>query len=157
MLDLNQINIDHTGHIFLRIKVCNQPLLSMALVDSGNLSTTLISEHFFEALHRPLLPTNIVLRSPNNKQDIVVLGSTLPFKLWIENLSRPVEIEPLVVQDLTYPINLGRSFLEKNRIILDFSMGPGTLIMNSERTTLVSCATPPQEAVIGPLFQKSSS
>ena len=97
VLDLNQINIDHTGRIFLRTKVFNRPLLSMALVDSGNLSTTLISERFFQALNRPLLPTNIVLRSPNNKQDIVVLGSTPPFKIWIENLSRPVEIEPLVV------------------------------------------------------------
>ena len=126
----------------MRTKIFNRPLLSMALVDSGNLLTTLISERFFQALNRPLLPTNIVLRSPNNKQDIVVLGSTPPFKIWIENLSRPVEIEPLVVRDLTYPINLGRSFLEKNRIILDFSTGPGTLIMNGERTTLVSRATP---------------
>ena len=138
----------------MRTKIFNRPLLSMALVDSGNLSTTLISERFFQALNRPLLPTNIVLRSPNNKQDIVVLGSTPPFKIWIENLSRPVEIEPLVVRDLTYPINLGRSFLEKNRIILDFSTGPGTLIMNGERTTLVSRATPLKKLSLDHRFRK---
>ena len=136
------------------MKVFRKNLLALALVDSGNLSTTLISEDFFKKLNLPLLSSNISLRSPNNRNDIKVLGATPPFSIFIEHVTRPLELEALVVKDLTYPLNLGRLFLEEHRAVLDYSQMPGSLILNGERASLVSKTTPLRKLSIDCRFQK---
>ena len=142
----------HTN-IFIRTKIFNRPILAYALIDSGNLSQTLISEQLYKKLKLPLLPTNIVLRSPN-KSAINVLGAVPSFKIWLENIERAIEIEPLVIKDLTYPINLGQAFLSRYQATLDFSRPPGLFQINGQNTPLVSNKTPLMKPSLDIRFRK---
>ena len=54
-LDLNAITIDKSGASFARVKVFKKNLFSLALIDSGNLSTSLISEEFFKQINTHLV------------------------------------------------------------------------------------------------------
>ena len=121
--------------IFVRFKVKRRNLLAHALVDSGNLSHSVISDKLFNRLHLELLPCQIKLISPNQTQ-IEVLGFSAPFSFYIENLKRIFTIQPIVVKNLTVPLNLSRCFLAQNSMSLSFSPSDSYLSCGDGRTPL---------------------
>ena len=138
VMDVNFINRINQSHrtSFVRIKISNKDLLITALVDSGNLAHTLCSYSFAKSANLPILPSDILLRSPNQKH-IDVVGKIEELKFFIENVPCAIIVRDLlVVRDLAYPLNLGRGFLSDERAQLDFSQSPGYLQLQGVKIPL---------------------
>ena len=103
---------------FVRIKFVRRAVISMALVDSGNLSKTLISEKLAKILGLKITPINVNLRSPD-QQTIQVLGQT-NISFYLEGVKKQFSQCAYVIKDLSFPVNLGRLFLGDARAHLDF-------------------------------------
>ena len=118
-----------TKHSFIRVKIHSRNILALALVDSGNLARTLMSEVLCKTLNLSMTESDIKLKSPT-QTTIAVVGEIRDFKFFIENVPASVSVErALVVRNLAYPLNLGRSFLQQERARLDFSGGPGYVVI----------------------------
>ena len=103
---------------FVRIKFVRRAVISLALVDSGNLSKTLLSEQLAKILGLKITPINVNLRAPD-QQTIQVLGQT-NISFYLEGVKKQFSQCAYVIKDLSFPVNLGRLFLGDARAHLDF-------------------------------------
>ena len=97
--------------IFVRVKLFRRSLLAYCLVDTGNLSYSLVSESLYSALKIPLSPSIHRLRSACGDH-IEVLGEVSSLPLIFEGAKRPIHVRDLlVVRNLSVPVNLSLRFL----------------------------------------------
>ena len=111
------INNDESGHPplgFVRVKIGQRNVLCRTLIDSGNLFGTCISKALSDKLKLQLNPTQKRVGTADKTRSVQVIGRVnKPFRLYIENIKRPVKIRPYVLANLSHPINLGQSFLRQ--------------------------------------------
>ena len=68
---------------------------------------SLMSADLCNQLKLDLVPVEIRLRVPN-ATNLTVLGRAAEeLLIWIEGAHDPIRIRPLIVKDLTYPLNIG--------------------------------------------------
>ena len=100
-----------TDPIFVRYKIHRREILAYALIDTGNLSYSLLGEDLFNNINPPLIPSNQRLRSACGDR-IEVLGCVKGLELKFEQAKKVIIIpECLVVKNLTVPMNLSLRFL----------------------------------------------
>ena len=140
---------------FARIKIFRRPILTYALLDTGNLSRCLLSEEIWQQLKLPLAPTRQKLRSADGS-DMRVMGCAPPFKIYFEGMRTPVEItDALVVRGLTVPLNFSMSQIEKVKGIIDCTTSPDNKFrIKKESTPLLSISTPYSKASLDTRFNK---
>ena len=59
-------------------------------------------------------------------------------QIFLEGIASPLQIRPLVVSDLAFPLNLGHADLCRNQICVDFSMTPTVLKAQGQHAALCS-------------------
>ena len=97
--------------IFVRVKMFRRSLLAYGLIDTGNLSYSLVSESLYNSLKIPLSPSIHRLRSACGDH-IEVLGEISSLPLIFEGAKRPIHVRDLlVVRNLSVPVNLSLRFL----------------------------------------------
>ena len=79
---------------YVRVKVFKKPIVAKMLVDSGNLVNDLISEEFANLLKVKYVPEEKQVGTAAKGGSVKILGRSQPIKLFIENIARPVVIEP---------------------------------------------------------------
>ena len=122
----------HLTTSFVRFKVYKKHALGHALVDSGNLSYSLLSKEFADSIGVPLSPTSIQLKAANGTNMSVHGLAKEDVQIFLEGIASPLQIRPLIVSDLAFPLNLGHADLCRNQICVDFSMTPS---LEGSRTT----------------------
>ena len=129
--------------IFCRVKLFRRPIMTYGLVDTGNLSRCLISENLWLRIKAPLKDTRQRLRSADGS-DMQVLGAIDHFKIYLEEVSTPIEIvSPLVVRGLTVPINIGIDQIEAMKASIDCTRAPANVLrFLHEESPLYSLTTP---------------
>ena len=94
-----------------------QNSIMLALPDSGNLlAHAAIDADFHEKLGIPIEATNIRARAAN-KQALEIQGVLKGIYLRFPNIAKTFFVKPLVVQNLSYNLNLGAQFNFKTRLI----------------------------------------
>ena len=104
--------------MFVKVKFARKSIISLALVDSGNLSQTLISDRLAKLIGLKVSPVSVKLRAPDT-QTIKVEGEA-DISFFMEGVKREFTCKAYVIKDLAFPVNLGFSFLETARAHLDF-------------------------------------
>ncbi len=87
---------------------------------------------------------------------VKIIGKSAPIRIFIEGVPQGVTITPLIVKDLSHPINVGRDFLGRNKGRLEFTPSDGYLEINQVKVRMIKKATPlasPQ--VVDPRFRKT--
>ena len=109
------------------------------LVDSGNLVNDLISAEFADLIKVPYSATQKQKVGTASKSGSVsIIGRCQPFKIFLENMSGPLTIQPFVVKELSHPINVGRNFLGRYEGKLEFSPDHGFLEVKGQKVKLIS-------------------
>ena len=108
---------------YIRAKVYNKSILVKALVDSGNLFADLISEDLARKLKLKVTGTERKVGTASTQGSVTIIGRAKPFKLYLEGISHPVQIQPYVVKELAHPLNLGQAFLRSNDVDMTFRSG----------------------------------
>ena len=135
--EVNFINSRISKTSFVRVKILHRDLIAIALIDSGNLAHSLMSYDLARTLRANIQTSNIQLRAPN-QSDIQVIGSVPVLKFYIEQVPVHFEIRNvLVVNNLAYPLNLGRTFLSDEKAQLDFTQIPGFLHTQGVKIPLI--------------------
>ena len=104
----------------------------LALLDSGNLLISVISEKFFHHLalgQNALIPVSGLNTINTAKQGaaLKVVGRVrTPLKLTMAPFTRPILFRPLVIANLAMPINISGAFMQTNNI--SQMHGSGTVI-----------------------------
>jgi len=111
------------------------------LIDSGNLVNDLISADFAEKLKIKCRPVRKKIGTAAKGGSVQIIGRSPPIKIFIENISKPVIIEPYVVKDLAHPINVGRDFLGRYGGRLEFNPEAGYLEITGQKTKMVNKRT----------------
>ena len=107
------------------------------LVDSGNLVSDLISEEFAQLARVPYEPVQKKVGTAAKGGSVNIIGKCKPFKIFIENVSKAITIQPFIVKELSHPINVGRAFLGRYRGRLEFSPQKGFLEICGQKTRLI--------------------
>ena len=124
---------------YVRVKVFRKPVIAKMLVDSGNLVNDLISAEFADLIKVPYTPTQKQKVGTASKNGSVsIIGQCRPFKIFLENLPKPLTIQPFVVKELSHPINVGRNFLGRYKGKLEFSPDHGFLEVKGQKVKLIS-------------------
>ena len=106
---------------FVRVKIGQRDVLCQTLVDSGNLFGICISKKLSDKLKLKLNYTNKRVGTAVKTNSVQVIGrASKHFRLYIENIKRPVVIPPYVLEHLSHPINLGQAFLGQNNYDMYF-------------------------------------
>ncbi|MBM3938854.1 MAG: retroviral-like aspartic protease, partial [Sphingomonadales bacterium] len=112
--------------------------MAKMLVDSGNLVSDLISEEFAKAIGAKYDPVDRKVGTAAKGASVSIIGRCLPFKIFIENIAKAVEIQPFVVKELSHPLNVGRDFLGRHKGRLEFTPYQGFLEIGGQKTRLIS-------------------
>ena len=136
--EVHFINSATDRNSFVRIKIKNKDVMALALIDSGNLSKNLVSYDLAKTLGLAIKPSHVLLRAPN-QSNIDVVGFVENINIFIEDIPSAIPIQKmLVIKNLSYPINLGRTFLSENKALLDFSASPGYLKIQHKKIPLIT-------------------
>ncbi len=134
------------------IVVNNVP--SLALIDSGNLWHTIISEKMMNKLQiakdelRPLSITS--LSTAKEGVTLQVLGKTKKdVKLMIGNCHKPFYLRPVVIKGLAMDVNLSLPFLTANKI--DQLHSRGALLVRGREVCLRDHQSRPAESNCSPI------
>ena len=106
------------------------------LVDSGNLFGTICSEKLAKQLKLSITPCSLKAGTAVAGQQVIVLGRAKPFFIQLENIKESLLISPIVVQNLSHPLNLGEHFLRQNKAKLTFNKGTVKLGIKDSETLL---------------------
>ena len=101
----------------------------------------LISEEFAKILKVKYEPTEKKVGTAAKGGSVEVIGKSEPIKIFIENIPHPVTIIPLIVKDLSHPVNVGRNFLGRTEGKLEFNTEAGYLELKGNKTRLISKGT----------------
>ena len=109
-------------------------------MDSGNLFADLISEKLAKLMKLQIVGTPRTVGTANATGSVTILGKTRPFKMYLENISEAVIVQPYVVKDLAHPVNLGQSFLRKHKADMNFRQ-EGIQLKVGNSSTLLTTAS----------------
>ena len=87
----------------MRVKIFRKPIIAKMLVDSGNLVSDLISEEFAQLARVPYEPVQKKVGTAAKGGSVNIIGKCKPFKIFIENVSRAITIQPFIVKELSHP------------------------------------------------------
>ena len=93
----------------------------LSLIDTGNLvHTAIISGEFWEAIGERINRTMDykVGTADGQSEKLQVLGLGEPWSIFLEEIGVCYLLEPLVIQGMSHSVNLGKMFLQKNRLKL---------------------------------------
>ena len=133
--NLEAINTNNSAYV--RIKIKGKPIVAKMLVDSGNLVNDLISEEFAIAARINYTPAEKKVGTAAKGGSVKIIGRSVPFKIFIENIPQAVVIHPFVVKDLSHPVNVGRNFLGRNGGRLEYTPKEGYLEINGEKVKMI--------------------
>ena len=131
---------------FLPAKVNGVEVL--ALVDSGNLFRTVISQNFLEQLGFSVkdlvpLPASVSLSTAKEGQQLEILGETKhDLHLYLGGGRTRFRFRPVVLRDLNMPLNLSAYFLKKHS--MDQLHGTGRLRVQGREYQLVAQGRVPE-------------
>jgi hypothetical protein len=137
---VNAVNLSNSAYV--RIKVRNKPIVAKMLIDSGNLVNDLISEEFAKIIRTKYTPMEKKVGTAAKGGSVKIIGKSAPIRIFIEGVPQGVTITPLVVKDLSHPINVGRDFLGRNKGRLEFTPSDGYLEINQVKVRMIKKATP---------------
>ena len=106
------------------------------LVDSGNLFGTICSEKLAKQLKLSITPCSLKAGTAVAGQQVEVIGKVKPFFIVIENIKQPMLISPIVIRNLSHPLNLGEAFLRQYNANLTFDKGTVNLGIKESDTLL---------------------
>ena len=109
-----------------RLRIYRRSTIFAALIDSGNLSVPLMSNDFFENYVKSssnksyVLKLSVIRLVAPNQTTIHHLGMLESFPFVFENCPQVFHVDCLVVEGLTYPLNLGIKFLSQYSLQMNF-------------------------------------
>ena len=138
-LDMHFVNngSKNSNSAYVRVKIFRKPIIAKMLVDSENLVNDLISEEFAKLARVPYEPVQKKVGTAAKGGSVNIIGKCKPFKIFIENVSKAIIIEPFIVKELSHPINVGREFLGRYKGRLEFSPSQGFLEICGQKTKLI--------------------
>ena len=139
---------------FIRLKLYSQVVLVNGLVDSGNLVDDLMSYALAKSLKLPLTPDRRQIGTAGAGATLTVKGRAPPTLWFMEGLAKPVIICPLVVDNLSHPLNLGQAFLQRMRAGLKFHPKGGCLEIFGRTVPLVEPDAPVLRPSQDPRFKR---
>jgi hypothetical protein len=115
----------------------------------------LISEEFAKILKVKYTPLEKQVGTAEKGGSVKIFGNSEPIKIFIEGVPQGVIIQPLIVKDLSHPVNVGRVFLGRNGGKLEFAPTEGYIKINKNEVRIVKKNTPMTGGeVIDSRFQK---
>lgn len=109
----------------LRIDTGQKIIQTPALIDSGNKVRypLIISGKFADKLMLNIStpPRGLKIGTASTDGTLRILGVGSPIKVSIPDHKSSFKMKPLVIQDLSHPVNLGSVFLNRAKLTLDFS------------------------------------
>ena len=127
----------NSNSAYVQVKIFRKPIIAKMLVDSGNLVSDLISEEFAKLARVPYEPVQKKVGTAAKGGSVNIIGKCKPFKIFIENVSKAIIIEPFILKELSHPINVGREFLGRYKGRLEFSPSQGFLEICGQKTKLI--------------------
>ena len=118
---VNNLNVDQKKTSYARFKVKQRNIFGLALIDRGNLvHPSIESAEFWEAIEGRINRTMDykVRTAGGQSKGLQVLGIGEPWPIFLEGIEECYLLEPLVIRRLSYSVNLGITFLQKNRLKL---------------------------------------
>ena len=94
-------------------------LFGLVLIDSGNLvHSAKVSGEFWEAIGGKISNSMDckVGTADDQSKGLQVLGIVEPWPIYLEGIEEVYILEPLVIQGLSYRLNLGIAFLTRNNL-----------------------------------------
>ena len=103
---------------YVRVKVFRKPVIAKMLVDSGNLVNDLISAKFADLIKVPYIVTQKQkIGTASKNGSVSIIGQCQPFKIFLENMSGPLTIQPFVVKELSWEIQGKTRILTRSRVL----------------------------------------
>ena len=133
--NIHTINLNNSAYV--RIKIRNRPIVAKMLIDSGNLVNDLISEEFAKILKVKYTPLEKQVGTAEKGGSVKIIGKSEPIKIFIEGVPQGVIIQPLIVKDLSHPVNVGRDFLGRNGGKLEFTPTEGYIEINKTKVRMI--------------------
>ena len=114
-----------------------------AIIDTGNLFSTVISEDFHKGLGIGMENEDSPeVGTAHSAQTIKILGRSQPFRIYIEGMRKAFWIQPYVAEGIRHPLNLGRDFLAKERANLTFDEEHSFITVAGDSTRLITKRQP---------------
>ena len=146
-------------NIPLRLDTGQQVIRTKALIDSGNkvryplIISGRVAEKLKLKISAPPLGLKVGTASTEGTLKIVGVGS--PVTVRIPDHQNSFKMKPLVIQDLSHPVNLGSVFLNKAKLMLDFSGTTPRVVEPGGKSTQMICQL--KEDLVGPQPQPKDS
>ena len=140
-VEQDEANSTRTGRTpsigYVRVKIRQRPLLTKAIIDSGNLYGDIISEQLAKdlGLKIKICPANVGTAAAGGS--VKVIGKVQPIDIYIEGIKHPITIRPSVVTNLAHHMNLGQDFLRNQQADMNFRPGGIQLKVKGNTATLV--------------------
>ena len=116
---VNNLNDKKRKTSFLRIKMKQQNIFGLALIDTGKLVySTIVSREFWEVKGGKLSESmDFKVGTADGQSDgLQVLGIGEPWPINLEGMEKCFILELLVIQGLSHSVNLGISFLMEHNL-----------------------------------------
>ena len=118
---VNNLKLDQKKTCYARFKVKQRNIFGLALIDTGNLvQTSIVSGEFLEAIGGRInrAMDYKVETAEGQTEGLQVLGLGEPWPIYLEGIEECYLLEPLVIRGLSHSVNLGITFLQKNKLKL---------------------------------------
>ena len=146
--------LNHNVTTFVRFKIYKRSAIGQALVDTGNLSYSLMDARFAKKIGLETTEAPVKLKAANGSSIPVVGIARKNVPIFLENIPTPLIIRPLVVSGLSFPLNIGSNTLTQNKVALDFSTAPTTLRTKGYSTPLETADRPLLQPSLDVRFKK---
>ena len=113
-------------------------IFGLGLVDTGNLvHASIVSGEFWEAIGGRInrVMDYKVGTADGQSEGLQVLGLGEPWPIYLEGIEECYLLEPLVIRGLSHSVNLGITFLQKNRLKLSCTEEEVTLMPVKDGST----------------------
>ena len=128
---------------FIRVKIYRRDIVCRAIIDTGNLFHTVMSEEFHRGLGIGMEDTESPeVGTAHSTQTIKILGRSQPFQIYIEGMRKAFWVQPFVAQNIRHPLNLGRDFLAKERANLNFNEEHSFITIAGDSTRMITKRQP---------------
>ena len=125
-----------------------------ALIDPGNLFSTLISEELASKLNLQVQGRHRRVGTAEAGGEVVILGQAKGLRIVLEGGLEPIVIDPHVVRRLAHPLNLGQDFLRQHGCKMEFSDQNVSLMMGMKWFPLIGRSEPLLRSSIDPRFSQ---
>ena len=127
---------------YLRSRIFGTRVFVRALVDPGNLFSTLISEELATKLKLRIQGQIRRVGTAEAGGEVIILGQTFGLRIVLEGDLEPIMLSPFVVRRLAHPLNLGQDFLRQYDCRMEFSNREVSLQLGSRIFPLIGRTAP---------------